>query len=61
MAMDPSEVAAVLISSQGRAAVAAGAAGTVIRLIRKPTAGASKISPTDRATPRPPSFVWNAG
>jgi hypothetical protein len=59
MAMDPSEVAAVLISSQGRAA--AGAAGTVIRLIRKPTAGASKISPTDRATPRPPSFVWNAG
>ncbi|MGB8231240.1 MAG: helix-turn-helix transcriptional regulator [Pseudonocardiaceae bacterium] len=35
MVMDPSEVAAVLISSQGRAAVAAGAAGTVIRLIRQ--------------------------
>jgi transcriptional regulator with XRE-family HTH domain len=33
--MDPSVVAAVLISPQGRAAVAAGAAGTVIRLIRQ--------------------------
>ncbi|MDQ2884273.1 MAG: helix-turn-helix domain-containing protein [Actinomycetota bacterium] len=33
--MDPSAVAAVLISPQGRAAVAAGAAGTVIRLIRR--------------------------
>ncbi|MGH3766890.1 MAG: helix-turn-helix domain-containing protein [Pseudonocardiaceae bacterium] len=33
--MDPSAVAAVLISPQGRAAVAAGAAGTIIRLIRQ--------------------------
>jgi transcriptional regulator with XRE-family HTH domain len=35
MVMDPSAVAAVLISPQGRAAVAAGAAGTVIRMIRQ--------------------------
>ncbi len=35
MGMDPSAVAAVLITPQGRAAVAAGAAGTVIRLIRQ--------------------------
>ncbi|MGH3550132.1 MAG: helix-turn-helix domain-containing protein [Pseudonocardiaceae bacterium] len=35
MAMDPSAVAAVLISPQGRAAIAAGAAGTVIRLVRQ--------------------------
>ncbi|MGA9311272.1 MAG: helix-turn-helix transcriptional regulator, partial [Pseudonocardiaceae bacterium] len=33
--MDPSAVAAVLISPQSRAAVAVGAAGTVIRLIRQ--------------------------
>ncbi|MGH3575392.1 MAG: helix-turn-helix domain-containing protein, partial [Pseudonocardiaceae bacterium] len=33
--MDPSAVAAVLISPQGRAAVAEGAVGTVIRLIRR--------------------------
>ena len=35
MVMDPSAVAAVLASPQGRAAVAAGATGTVIRLIRQ--------------------------
>lgn len=35
MVMDPSAVAAVLISPQGRAAVAEGAVGTVIRLIRR--------------------------
>ncbi|MGH3778242.1 MAG: helix-turn-helix domain-containing protein [Pseudonocardiaceae bacterium] len=33
--MDPSVVAAVLISPQGRAAVAAGSTGTIIRLIRQ--------------------------
>jgi transcriptional regulator with XRE-family HTH domain len=35
MGMDPSAVAAVLISPQGRAAVSAGAAGMVIRLIHQ--------------------------
>ncbi|MBW0008808.1 MAG: helix-turn-helix transcriptional regulator, partial [Pseudonocardiales bacterium] len=33
--MDPSVVAAVLVSPRGRAAVAAGATGTVIRLLRQ--------------------------
>lgn len=35
MVMDPSVVAAVLVSPRGRAAVAAGATGTVIRLLRQ--------------------------